>query len=453
MHAAIVRLDPPKVKPHVPHPLRGFGAQFNTNLFTRDGERPHLNDDEVAALQAAIDSLGLGHSRIFVRPAARRPGPQRAALMSTIRLAQRAGANVNLTWWKGPFPHHPQRGHGERRRQLMEDFAEIVREARAHGLTCVTHLTVMNEVNSYDIAGALTPRRSMELYELLYRDLDAALRARRDPLSPSRSLRGAVSLVGGDLVEHGQNDWLEFMRSYMADVLDAYSIRVYWQPRGEFPRKPTRRLDDLRGLGIEKPVFVTEYGVRRLDATPKPGTLDGTPRGPRIEHAPETAFQHAWFNAMAPQYGCAGLVKWSLYRTSLRAEFGDWGMISPRRGPHGAFHQWPTCEVTRLFNALIGPDWKAAGLGDTTDDAVLAGAFEGPRGGHSLALLNRGRARREVRVEGLRPRRSYTVAIWSADRKGSIRRPARVVADAAGAATLTVPARGLTALSTRVAAS
>jgi dTDP-4-dehydrorhamnose reductase len=62
----------------------------------------------------------------------------------------------------------------------MDDFAEIVAEARASRFSCVTHLTVMNEVSAYDIAKALKPRKSMELYNSLYRDLDEALRARRD---------------------------------------------------------------------------------------------------------------------------------------------------------------------------------------------------------------------------------------------------------------------------------
>ncbi len=206
------------------HPLCGFGAQFNTNLFTEAGQSPLLTDDQVGALRAAIKSLKLGHSRIFVRPVARSSGVQRDALMSTIKLAHETGANVNLTWWKGPFPHEPQRDHAEKRRKLMDDFAGIIREARA---ICgdVVYVTIMNEVNSYDIAKALKPQKSMELYNSLYRDLHAALTEIPDPKDSSRRLRAFIRLVGGDLVERGpgkilvnkkpfdygpsgQNDWL-----------------------------------------------------------------------------------------------------------------------------------------------------------------------------------------------------------------------------------------------------
>ena len=462
--AAQVSLDPPALVPAAPQPLRGFGAQFNTNLFTREGESKPLAPAELAALGETIQGLRLGHSRIFIRPAARSArSPQRKALLSTIELAQQAGANVNLTWWKGPFPHAPQSGHAAKRRQLMDDFAEIVAEARASGFSCVTHLTVMNEVNAYDIAKALKPRKSMELYNSLYRDLDEALRARRDPKRPARTLRASIALVGGDLVEKGpgsmtldgekhsyapssQNVWLRFMEKSMSDVLDAYSIHVYWEPgAAQFPASPTKRLEDLRKLGIEKPIYVTEYGVRQLTSEPRPGLLDGM----QLEQSLQTAFQHAWFNALAPQYGCVGLTKWVLYRTTRQAEFGNWGMIGPRRDPNGAFRRWPTCDVTMLFNSLIGPQWTAAGLGSTSEPTLLASAFQGPRGKHSVVVLNNGQEATPVRVEGLKPRVNYRVIDWNADGAGSLEVRHRIATPATGAAGFTVPALGLTALTTQ----
>ena len=448
------------------HPLCGFGAQFNTNLFTEAGQSPLLTDDQVGALRAAIKSLKLGHSRIFVRPVARSSGVQRDALMSTIKLAHETGANVNLTWWKGPFPHEPQRDHAEKRRKLMDDFAGIIREARA---ICgdVVYVTIMNEVNSYDIAKALKPQKSMELYNSLYRDLHAALTEIPDPKDSSRRLRAFIRLVGGDLVERGpgkilvnkkpfdygpsgQNDWLEFMRENMADVLNGYSIHVYWEPR-EFPQKPLKRLNDLAKLGIEKPIYITEYGVRRLDADPRPGTFDGTAQGTKMEQSPETAFSHAWFNALAPQYGCVGLVKWVLYKTARRDEFGEWGMIGPARGPLGPFHQWPTCEVTRLFNHLTGQRWTADGLGDAAAGRLLASRFKGPRGDQSVVVLNNTSQPQQVRLKGLKKSTRFFAAEWNRKGGGILTKLAPLTSDAQGAATtnVDVPRHGLVALSTR----
>src|SRR6478609_8621207 len=231
MADAIVSLGTPRLIPETPHILRGFGAQFNTNLFTTVGEPRALTAAEKTALGSAINGLKLGHSRIFVGPNVRTDTAERDALLSTVRLAGDAGANVNLTWWRGPFPREPQPNHEDKRRQLMDDFAQIIFDARSES-ACVTHATVMNEVNYYDIAKQVTPRKTMELYNLLYRDLHESLKARPDPKQPSRSLRQAVQLVGGDLVHKGpgaikingqpvpyrksdQDDWIKFMQSEM----------------------------------------------------------------------------------------------------------------------------------------------------------------------------------------------------------------------------------------------
>jgi hypothetical protein len=73
--------------------------------------------------------------------------------MSTIALAQRAGANVNLTWWHGPYfrnPDNPSEA-GFLGKDFMERFAAVIEEPRRRELDCVTHVTVQNEVNSHDI--------------------------------------------------------------------------------------------------------------------------------------------------------------------------------------------------------------------------------------------------------------------------------------------------------------
>jgi hypothetical protein len=91
------------------HPLEGFGAQLNTNLFTTAGEPRPLTAQQLADLQPAIDHLQPGFSRILVRrgleptTAAGRRAPEFVAL-KTIELAQHAGAEINLTLWsQGPY--------------------------------------------------------------------------------------------------------------------------------------------------------------------------------------------------------------------------------------------------------------------------------------------------------------------------------------------------------------
>jgi hypothetical protein len=490
------------------HPLDGFGAQLNTNLFTKAGQpEPHLlTASRLGNLRATVGDVRLGHSRIFVvtglRPdtADGRETPEFRALMETIKLAQHAGANVNLTWWgQGPyaskrklenlrwpnrdappskFPsktlqkwpkeltdeHHPHALTGPRLQMLR--FAQLVEHIRKKGFDCVTHLTVQNEPNGSgtDLAQQHNPGLSMRLYELLYRDLDKFLRRpNSDPLRPGRSLRKSVKLIGGDLVERGnshQDEWLAYMHANMAvprpgvrSVLDGYSVHVYWDPRPRprgFPAYPEKRLRELQEtiqrLGITKRVYVTEYGVRRLDVKQRfrPGKLDGHP----IERLPLTGLQHAWFNALATQHGCVGLSKWILYRTDKPKPFGRWGMLG---SPSESFEETPTYRVTRLFNHLVPRGWKAHGLGRGGAGTIMASRFVGPRSAESIVVLNRGRRAQQVRVEGLTAGRRYFAADWNRDRHGhvDVHSPARVRSDTHGAATVTVPGHGIVALSSR----
>ena len=95
-------------------PFLGFGAQFFTQLFGEVTNPETVSAPLLAELQDRVRKLRPGHSRIAVRLEATRPGPagqvEHQALMNTIALAQAGGANVNLTWWHGPYfrdPHSP----------------------------------------------------------------------------------------------------------------------------------------------------------------------------------------------------------------------------------------------------------------------------------------------------------------------------------------------------------
>jgi hypothetical protein len=480
------------------HPLKGYGAQFNTDLFLRaHGLTPQQRQE----LRETVANLRPGHSRIFVRRGLRpdtpqgRNAPEFVALMDTIELAQQAGANVNLTWWgQGPYaneerlrrlrwpnrtvrdwpqpdkkkwpdeltnPDHPQAITGPR--VLMRRFAQIIAEARRRGFTCVTHATIQNEVNgaATDIAKQGDPGLSMRLYELLYRFLDAELKAIPDPADPSQPLRRSIAIVGGDLLDNAksrlnsQKAWLRYMHRNMEleregfpRVLDGYSIHVYWEPEGGgegFPRKLEKRLQELTdtigGFGSTLPIYVTEYGVRKLKARPRPGSLHGT----KMERSPEAAFQHAWFNALAPQYGCAGAAKWVLYRAEGSKGWGEWGMIA---SPRERFERTPVYRVMRLFNHVADPGWLPAGLAH--DPGAIASKFaSADRSEESVVVLNAATRPQDVRVAGLRKNGRYFAAVWNADGEGGLSPHDPVTADGQGRATVDVPRRGVVALSTR----
>jgi len=478
------------------HPLEGFGAQFNTNLFTTAGEPRPLTQQQLADIQATIENVQPGLSRILVRrglradTAAGRRAPEFAALLKTIELAQQTGAVLNLTYWgQGPYADErrlralrwPNRSFRDwpdpnRRkwppeltdptgitqpRVLMERFAGVLLEIRSRGFDCVTSVTIQNEVNGagVDIAKQGDQYLSMRFYELLYRFLDRALRDLDDPLVEGQTMRDPLRFVAGDLVERGnstQDVWLRYLHANMEvarpqfpSVLDGYSIHVYWEPTGGaqgFPAKPEGRLANLertaRSLGLAAPIYVTEYGVRQVRAKVKPGRIGGV----RIDESPLGAFQHGWFNAIALQRGCAGLSKWVLYRTDRPADFGEWGMIGV---PAGGFARFPVYRVTRLFSHFVPRGWLANGLSRVATN-VITSRFAAPDGSDaSVLVLNNASQGRQLKVQGLRANQNYFVVAWNRDGRGSLAALDPIRADGTGAATVQLPAHGIVALSTR----
>jgi hypothetical protein len=478
------------------HPLVGFGAQFNTNLFTTAGEPRPLSGEQLATLQAAIDNVQPGFSRILVRRGLRadtvagRRAPEFVALLKTIELAQHAGAELNLTYWgQGPYaderrlralrwpnrtfrdwpdPHRRKwppeltspRGITQPR-VLMERLAGLLHEIRRRGFDCVTSVTIQNEVNGggIDIAKQRDQYLSMRFYELLYRFLDAALRRLDDPLVPGQTMRDALRFIAGDLVERGnstQDVWLRYLhrnlevpRPEFPRVLDGYSIHVYWEPSGGvqgFPAKLERRLANLertvRNLGIAAPLYVAEYGVRQVRARVKPGRIGGVP----IEETPLAAFQHGWFNAIAAQRGCVGLSKWVLYRTDRAAGFGEWGMIGK---PAGGFDRFPVYRVTRLFSHFVPRGWFANGFSRPAAN-VIASRFAAADGSdESVITLNDNPRARTLKLQGLRANQEYFAVAWNRDGHGALASLPPVQADGTGAASVPLPGRGAFALSTR----
>ena len=452
--------EPPylQVPEAVMRPTFGYGAQMFTDLFVGGSQIPPV-------LASHLGPLAAGHSRIFVEPVAVKNagGVRRKALIGALGFAQKAGANVNLTWWSGPYfrdPNNPTEA-GYLGDELMRGFADFLLKIRKP-FPCVTHLTIQNEPNSHDIGREHDVRKSFAVYERLYRRLHDELRKRDDPLSPGKKLDKAFQLVGGDLVLGGpdgiphsnQDDWIRFMQQHMRDVLDGYSIHVYWK-NGDYNRFESR-LANLLKLQIGKPVYVTEYGVRGPDfQTPDRMFEQGSLHGKNVEDSIESGFQHAWFNALAPQYGVVGFSKWACYRIDTgktkpagpRRPQRDAGMICGIGRNFDATHNY---RVTALFNKIAGKGSRAAAFGKGGD--VLVSVFQLPNGQQSAVVLNRGTGPANLQLTGKRliPNRSYNRASWNQNGDGLVNTQLpKLAADGQGNATITVPRLSLVALSTR----
>jgi hypothetical protein len=468
--ATAVKLTQPVA---IKHHLCGYGAQFDCELFTEAGQPAGCTKEQLDALKQLINRLKPGHSRIFVTGKAidnsTEGKKERHALMETVKIAQQSGANVNLTWWQGPyFAGAPdeirpckKRDHGDFIGQKrMAGFAGVIEEARQKeiGGDCITHVTIQNEVNYHDIGMACSVAESQKLYKRLYTILNTELTRRKDPLGLKPNLRRAVDFVGGDLVLGGMNgvkgsnqrDWLAFMQREMKPpLLDGYSIHVYTGPGGfqRFDSRMTGLQNQIRELKIELPIYVTEYGIKTRSDKGEPGVLGGK----NLEDTVEAAFDHAWFNALAPHYGCVGFSKWVLYRTDgPKRKFHNWGMICP---PRARFKPLPPVYfVTWLFNHLADPGWNAAGVWRSSNKLALVSKFAAPLGGdHSVVALNRG-APVTLDIPDLKPHFPYHRAIWNAQgakTPGMIQGQQPVLSTAGKTATVTVRRNEMVVLSTR----
>lgn len=458
-----------------PRPLHGVGGQFNVQLFEANENHPNpIQTDQRKALLNVIGGSKFGHSRIFVPQTAIPHSEELSAVLSTVQLAHDAGVkSVNLTWHSGPYfdgitikqpdgkpcvvrtPHGAFAGP-----RLMSRFVDVIELAR-RTTPAITHVTIQNEVNSVDIGCDCKVATSQDVYRRLYELLDAELHRRPDPQDPSQTLRDAVGLVGGDLVlkpmaglhgDGGQDAWVSFMHEKMAHVLDGYSIHVYWAP-AEFPGALQDRLQKLQGLmqdtlsNTTHELFVTEYGVRKVLAKVKPGTLVESGVETNIEDTIEGGFQHAWFNAHAPHFGFTGLTKWALYRTDgPKPSFGHWGMIG---APSESFSKSPAYHATALFNLAVGERWTATSV--FNKDGLLVSRFDGPggpNGSHSVFVLNGSSSSQEVHIHDLRKNGQYSVAVWNAHDDGKVTTQEKLPSDANGVAVVTLRKRRMVVLST-----
>src|SRR5207302_1762176 len=153
-------------------------------------------------------------------------------------------------------------------------------------------LTLQNEPNR--------TRISMQQYETQYRELDPYI----------HGIRGQVRYMGGDLVRGpdtgppNQAAWFQYLAAHMSDILDAYSIHVFWDYWDT--QKLVDRLTEVRAIvdalpqPARKPVYVAEYGVRgqrQFNGVQQvdPGVWDD---GTAITQTNVSAFQHAWFDLL-----------------------------------------------------------------------------------------------------------------------------------------------------------
>ena len=233
--------------------LGGYGAQLNQHVYAPVTNAP---PGSFGDLEEKVKALEPQLVRIFYNDLweERRPeAPQNlASFVETVRLAQEAGATINITYQTATVARLQPTVSMARFAGVLEELVE------QHGLANVRWVTIQNEPNT---AGAAL---TLAQYEALYRALNAELTA--------RGLRDHIKLMGGDLIEGAgerhHTIWFEYMAEHMSDVLDAYSVHIYWNywdiPRMEFRLRDVRRIVTALDGEARKPTFITEMGVRGI---------------------------------------------------------------------------------------------------------------------------------------------------------------------------------------------
>ena len=418
--------------------LAGYGVQFNQNVYAAISRSAGVTDANVGDMEQKIVALGPQLARVFFQAGAFSDPDLMQSFVRTARLAQRAGATINVTWQGGSLSDAT----------IARFAAVLVDLLENQGITRLRWVTLQNEVNS--------TRITMDQYEHMYRVLASELAAAGD--------RTQIRFMGGDLVGgrsplgQTQTDWLTFLATRMADLLDAYSIHVYWNYWDS--GRLVQRLQDVRAiydtLPLEgrKPLYVSEYGVRGRRSLngvsyPEPGVWDD---GTALEQTNLNAFQHAWFDILAAKLGYAGTIKWDAYFGRYAQGVQDYSLIGP---PQQGWPLRPVYHVLHLIAAGTRPGWQVVSVNGQSGTKLLAG-YLGPAGQVTVVGLDTSGATLNAvspnqvsyNLGGLPPDTTMTLEIWNQDGSGGLSQGGTVQSDAAGVATVNVPQHAVFALTT-----
>jgi hypothetical protein len=413
--------------------LAGYGAQFNNHVYAAISRNAGVTDDNVRTMEQAVRALHPQFSRIFFNPSELTDPDRMQSFIRTVMLAQTAGTTINITW---------QGGRLDTASGTVQKFANVLIDlVKNRGVTGLRWLTLQNEPNSTK----MTPAQ----YEAQYRQLDPYI----------QSIRGQVRYMGGDLVREGQQAWLDYLATHMSDILDAYSIHVFWDywDTQKLQDRPTevRAIVDALPPSERKPLYVSEYGVRGLR------TFNGAPAGDpgvwvdgtAIAQTNVAAFQQAWFDILSARLGYQGTSKWDAYFGRYDNGIQAYYMIGD---PAQGWPLFPLYNFIELVTTTVKRGWKVVGVDEVTGTTALLTAYVSASGQETVVGLDTAGAQLNTAsptevtyiIGGLPPSRDLQLAIWNQAGDGLNGPTTTVSTDAPGVATITVPQTGVFVLTT-----
>jgi len=412
----------------------GYGGQFNHHVYAALSRAAGVTDANVVDMEKKMRALHPEFSRIFFTPQAFTDTDKMQSFVRTVQFAQSTGTDINITWQGGTL--------------LPQKFADVVLDlVRNKGITHLRWVTLQNEPNR--------TRMTMDAYAKQYRDLDPLI----------QSVRGQVKYMGGDLVRGpdtgapNQNVWFQYLAAHMSDILDAYSIHVFWDYWDT--QKLVDRLTEVRAIvdalpqKARKPIYVTEYGVRGLRtfdgaAQVDPGVWeDGTP----ITQTNISAFQHAWFDVLAADLGFLGTSKWDSYYGKYDNGSQAYYVIG---APQNGWPLYPMYNLLQLFTATVKRGWQVLAVDSVPGTSRILSAYLGKSKQLTVigldtvgAQLNAGTTTTtSYSIAGFPPSKPVNLLIWNANADGLVAPKQVVTADANGVVAVTIPQHAVFVLTT-----
>lgn len=424
--------------------LDGFGAQYNQNVHAARSREVGITPQNVTVMEQRMAEFSPHVVRVFLNADAFRDADLMQSFDKTVDLAQRTSGTINITL-QGLGPRVLQR-HPQLLPRFGQKLAELVNN---RGISKLRWITLRNEPNG-------TAPMDKALYERCYRDLDRELK--------NVGLRPRLGFMGGDLVAPKQKEWLEFLASNMADILDAVSIHVYWNFNQ--PGKIDTRLRGVRDLRLSpplaairaKPFYVMECGVRGIKTmngvTEDPGFWTD---GSRIATTRINAFQRSWFTLEAVRQGFRGVVLWDAYFAKYdKNRLIHYSLLG---GP-GEAEPWPrrpAYRALRLLMRAVEPGWKAVAVrGATARQRVVGFVDPDDPGRLTVAGLDTAGGplngpspnRTTYSIEGLPPNTSFQLCFWNRDGNGMNSFDDTTRSDGRGVATVSAPIQAVFVLTT-----
>jgi len=412
----------------------GYGGQFNHHVYSALSRAAGVTDENVVDMEQKMRALHPEFSRIFFTPQAFTDPDKMQSFIRTVQFAQSTGTDINITWQGGTL--------------LPQKFADVLLDlVRNRGITHLKWLTLQNEPNR--------TRITMQAYEKQYRDLDPLI----------QSIRGQVKYMGGDLVRGpdsgapNQDVWFQYLGAHMADILDAYSIHVFWDYTDT--QKLVDRLTEVRAIvdalpeNQRKPIYVAEYGVRGLrtfNGVPQvdPGVWeDGTP----ITQTNISAFQHAWFDILAADLGYLGTSKWDSYYGKYDNGTQAYYAIG---APQNGWPLYPMYNLLQLFTTTVKRGWSVVAVDSVPATSRILAAYVGQKkqltviGLDTLgAQLNAGTAATtSYTIAGFPSSKPVNLLVWNANADGLVAPRQKVTADSNGVVNVTIAQHSVFVLTT-----